>query len=99
MSITRRLFLRHTASAGVVAAVAAPVAAAEPEMTPREKALWHMRELERLILADGASTVTIIACGMDYDGIEHIDHCKSAMLGTEDGFHHGGMFAPKGGDA
>ena len=64
MSITRRLFLRNTAAAGAVAATAAPpVVAAEPEMTIRERALWHMRELERLAIADGASAAMVLVVG------------------------------------
>lgn len=67
MSVTRRLFLRHTAAATAVAAtVAIPVAveaAAEPEMTIRERAIWHMRELERLAMEDGASGAMVVLTG------------------------------------
>lgn len=67
MSITRRLFLRNSATAGAVAAtVAIPVAveaAAEPEMTIRERAIWHMRELERLAMEDGASGAMVVLTG------------------------------------
>lgn len=65
MSITRRLFLRNSAAAGAVAAtVAAPaVAVAATPMTPREQAIWHIRELKRLVLEDGAIEPVIIVSG------------------------------------
>jgi hypothetical protein len=37
MSLTRRLFLRHTAVAGAAVASSIPPASAEPELTPRER--------------------------------------------------------------
>jgi hypothetical protein len=81
MTITRRLFLSQTAAVGA-ATVVAPVAvqAAIPEMTVRERAIWHMEELERLILADGASAVTIIACGHEYGGLVGIGNGKAMAL-------------------
>lgn len=90
MSITGRIFLRHTA-AGAAVAVTAPAVAAEPEMSPRERAIWHMEELERLVLADGATAVTIIVCGHDYDGITDLSHGKSM------GLHPGGKRTSSGG--
>ncbi|MFC3207397.1 twin-arginine translocation signal domain-containing protein [Aquamicrobium soli] len=96
MSITRRIFLRHTASAGVVAAVAAPVAAAEAEITPRKKALWHLRELERLAKVDGASNVVVQVIG-SYTGNEDCRclgiHYSGRLMDNK------GMFAPKGGES
>ena len=81
MSITRRLFLRNTAAAGA-ATVAAPVAAqaAIPEMTVHERAIWHLEELRRLVLADGASEVSIIVCGHEYGGLAGIADCTSISL-------------------
>ncbi|MGP2493527.1 twin-arginine translocation signal domain-containing protein [Mesorhizobium sp. PUT5] len=61
MSITRRIFLRHTAAAGAAVAVTAPAVAAEPEMSPRDQAIWHLRELERLLREDGGTAVTVMA--------------------------------------
>jgi anaerobic selenocysteine-containing dehydrogenase len=101
MSISRRIFLRHTAAAGA-ATVVAPAAAqaVAPEMTAHERAIWHMEELERLVLADGASEATIIVCGHSYGGIAGVDHGKAMAL------HPGkrlvdrdGMFAAEGGAA
>lgn len=43
--ISRRLFLRNTAAAGAVGAVAAPAAAAEPEMTPHELVSYYADQL------------------------------------------------------
>ena len=97
MSITRRLFLRNTAAAGAVAAtVAAPAVAAEPEMTIRERALWHMRELERLLFEDGADKAYVTVVGM----YTSPDDCK--LLGIYPGGRLGdrdGLFAQKGGAA
>lgn len=98
MSITRRLFLRSTAAAGAAATVAVPVAqAARPEMTSREQAKWHMEELERLTLADGASEATIIVCGHAYGGLSGHENGKSIALhpGKKWG-SIGGMFAVEG---
>lgn len=96
MSITRRLFMSKTAVAGVMA-VSVPVAAAEPEMTAREKAIWHLRELERLVFEDGATLVSVMAIGTHYSASSN-----AKMIGI----HHSrrltcdeGMFAAKGGDA
>ncbi|TKT78398.1 hypothetical protein [Aquamicrobium sp. LC103] len=66
MSITRRLFLRNTAAAGAVGAAVTTPAVAEPELTPYEKAIWHMRELERLALEDGASEACVMVVGFLY---------------------------------
>ena len=97
MSITRRLFLRNTAAAGAVAAtVAAPVVAAEPETAIRETALWHMRELERLLFEDGAEKATVIIIGM----YSSPDDCK--LLGIYPGGRladRDGLFAPEGGES
>ncbi|RUM95598.1 twin-arginine translocation signal domain-containing protein [Pseudaminobacter arsenicus] len=99
MSLTRRLFLTKSAAAGA-ATVVAPVAAeaAVPEMTARERAMWLMEELERLVLADGASEATIIVCGQRYGGVASYDHGKSMALhpGKKWG-NIGGMFAEEGG--
>ena len=97
MSITRRLFLRNTAAAGAVAAtVTAPVAAAEPEMTIRERAIWHMREIERLVREDGGETVVVQAIGTytSNDDCRMIAIRPSGRLCCDDN-----MFARKGGEA
>lgn len=61
--ISRRLFLRNTAAAGAVGAVATPAAAAEVSLSPRDQVVWHMRELERLIKEAGANSAAIIVVG------------------------------------
>lgn len=66
MSITRRLFLRQSAAVGAVGAVATVPAAAEPELTPWKWALWHMRELERLAIEDGARSAMSTFTGLRY---------------------------------
>lgn len=57
--------INRRAALGGVAAVSfgASASMAQPAMSPREAALWHMRELERLVIADGAVTTGIIVCG------------------------------------
>lgn len=59
--INRRRFLLNTTMAGAAVAVAAPAAAAEPEMTLRELAIWHVRELERLVREDGGWDIAVMA--------------------------------------
>lgn len=95
--ITRRLFLSNTAAAGVVT-VAAPGAAeaAAPRMTVHERALWHLKELERLALEDGASEVSVIVCGHRYGGISGTDHCKAIALHPGRMVDRDGMFASNG---
>lgn len=98
----RRLLLGLAAASTAAATVVAPVAvqAALPEMTVRERAIWHLKELERLILADGASEVTVIACGHDYVGIDGVTGCKSISLHPgKRVVGKGGIFAAKGGAA
>jgi hypothetical protein len=93
MTITRRLFLRNTVSAGAVAAtVAAPVVAAEPEMSPHDQAWWHIRELERLAIEDGGAEPIIIIQAEygpeDYRGIginAYGTATDSGMFATEGG--------------
>lgn len=64
MSITRRLFIRNAAAVGAVGAtVTAATAEAAPERTPYEQAIWHIRELERLIAEDGGSHPIILVQG------------------------------------
>jgi hypothetical protein len=65
-------------------------------MTPREQAIWHMRELERLIRADGGSRVVVQASGI-YTSIEDcrfIGIHLSGRLTCDDN-----LFVPKGGAA
>lgn len=59
--ISRRRFLLNTTIAGAAVAIAVPVATAEPAMTPRERAIWHMRELERLVKEDGGNSIVVQA--------------------------------------
>lgn len=92
MSITRRLFM--SSSAGAMA-IALP-AAAEMEMTAREKAIWHIRGLERLAREDGAGSVHVMVVGA-YGG-----QAFNRLFGLHhEGFlmDKDGMFAAKGGGA
>jgi hypothetical protein len=52
-----------SAVAGATAAVAASYEPAEPAKTPREQAIWHLRELERLVQEDGGWDTTVIVIG------------------------------------
>lgn len=61
--INRRRFLLNTASVASAVAIVTPVNADEPEMTPYEQAIWHIRELERLIAEDGGSHPIILVQG------------------------------------
>lgn len=74
-TLTRRLFLRNTAAigaAGVAATVPAnaiPAVAtwvSEEPMSLRDQAIWHMRELERLAIEDGAQSALIAFTGQRY---------------------------------
>lgn len=97
-AINRRRFLLNTASAASAVAIGTPVHADEPEMTPREQAIWHMRELERLATEDGAaSAAVILSVRKDYDGrSEHQLLMIDNKGNVEDG-HAGRLFASKGG--
>lgn len=64
MSITRRLFIRNAAAVGAVGAtVTAATAEEAPERTQYEQAIWHIRELERLIAEDGGINPIILVQG------------------------------------
>lgn len=78
--INRRRFLLNTATAGAALALAAPAVAAEQEMTVREQAIWHMRELERLAKSTGAETVSVMVVGHSYGGKAGYEHCKSIQI-------------------
>ncbi|KQZ87356.1 hypothetical protein ASD64_19975 [Mesorhizobium sp. Root157] len=93
--INRRRFLITTATAGAAVAVAAPVVAAEPEMTALEKAEWHIRELRRLVSEDGGKRATVMAVADYGDGIGH-NGCRAIGI-TGDGRlkNDDGMFARK----
>lgn len=101
MSITRRLFIRNTAAVGAVGAtVAAPAAVeAAPERTLHEQAIWHIRELERLTLEDGALDCHIFVGGHYSEYIEGRTRDVRAIS-----LHRGrlvdkdGMFVMKGGE-
>jgi hypothetical protein len=96
--INRRRFLLNTTMAGAAVAVAAPVAAAELEMTPHEQAIWHLRELERLAIEAGAQKVTLAV-------IAHMEPTsdpsfKMMMVDWKGGLRDDdGLFAPRGGAA
>jgi hypothetical protein len=101
--VTRRRFLRDVAIAGAIATAAAEAAAAEPEMTPREQAIWHMRELERLVIEDGARSAMVTVVGRHWTPDLH---CKTLMIGMDGTFTdfdqeegRPAMFAAKGGAA
>lgn len=101
MSITRRLFLRNSAAAGAVA-VAAPVVAAEPETSIRERAVWHMRELERLAIEDGASAAMVMVVGRpaSWGKSGSYTELKSLMIDHHGAFHDDhDMFVQEGGTA
>ncbi|OBQ72242.1 hypothetical protein [Mesorhizobium loti] len=44
----------------------APRLALAPVPSPRDRAIWHLRELERLVLASGAGAVSILSVGINY---------------------------------
>ena len=99
MSLTRRLFLRNGAVASAAAVtVAIPIAveaAAEPEMTIRERAIWHMRELERLAMEDGASgaMVSLVGRPASYGNCGSYSGFKTLMIDHRGEFHDfDGMF-------
>lgn len=89
--ISRRHFLTKAATAGAAVAVAAPVVASEPEIPlltrlhehyeeasrPRELAIWHMRELERLAHNDGADEAMVTVVGRFHTPKFH---CKTLLL-------------------
>jgi hypothetical protein len=56
-----------SAVAGAVASTAATYEPAGPAMTRREKAIWHLRELERLAVEDGGSGIVVQLVAV-YDG-------------------------------
>lgn len=100
-AINRRTFLRQGAAVGITAAgigVPAVVAEAAPARTTLETVMWHLREIERLTIEDGATRYCVIVVGNDYP-----DRLGARCLQlTEDGSIPGptkGMFQPKGGDA
>lgn len=101
MSITRRLFIRNTAAVGAVGATVATPAAvdAAPERTPHEQALWHIRELNRLIREDGGIATYIAVMGHygKYVG-GRATECRAIM--SHDGRLNDvdGMFVMKGGE-
>lgn len=79
--ISRRLFLRNTAAAGAVGAVATQAVAAEVSLSPRDQALWHMRELELLAKEAGSVSVAVILVGRgQFSGGRPNEH-KSLMIG------------------
>ncbi|MHA6686893.1 twin-arginine translocation signal domain-containing protein [Mesorhizobium sp. A556] len=76
--INRRRFLLNTATAGAALAVAVPAVPAvadEPEMTSREQAIWHLRELERLVREDGGWDTAIMAIA------KYANHQDCRMIG------------------
>jgi len=100
MSLTRRLFLRNTAAASAICVVpvtAASVAspAPEPVRSPKEQAIWHLRELERLVKADGASRYVVTVVGNGYG-----DHRRAQTIQiTQEGFFDEGVGEMFAGDA
>ncbi|MHA6645055.1 twin-arginine translocation signal domain-containing protein [Mesorhizobium sp. A623] len=92
-TINRRRFLLHTATTGAALAVAVPATAAEPELSPREQAIWHMRELGRLVREGGGQDVVVQAIGKYTcnEDCRLIGIHFSGRLTCDDN-----MFAPKG---
>lgn len=77
MSITRRIFLRSTAAAGAIGAAGVEASQASTSvMSPREQALWHLRELEKLTIASGAASAFVMVGGRfcDDDAKERFPH-------------------------
>lgn len=75
--ISRRSFLQHTAAISTVGVGVTAVAVAKPAMSPREQAIWHIRELERLALEDGAREVMVTLVGRFHSPKFK---CKTLML-------------------
>lgn len=101
--INRRRLLGSIAAASAVsavvgasAAVAATYEPAEPEMTPREQAIWHLRELERLVQDDGGwnTTVIVVASYTSHKDCRLISIRHNGELRCDDN-----MLAAKGGAA
>ncbi len=70
---------------------------AQPTVSPREKAIWHMRELERLAFEDGAGSVAVFLVGLprrggSYETTKMLAIHHSGRLDDADG-----MFAGIGG--
>ncbi len=97
MSITRRIFLRNTAAAGAVGTTIAAPAAVEASQvrTPREQAIWHMREIERLMKEHGADDVHLTAVGTygHHDNVRLIGIHHKGWLMDRDGVFDGGQGA------
>jgi hypothetical protein len=93
-ALSRRHFLTAAGPAVAAATVAVRATAAEPEMTPREQAWWHIRELERLIIADGGKRPLIVVHS-DYG---HKDF-RAIGINVRGSDVDDGMFARKGGAA
>jgi hypothetical protein len=97
--INRRRFLLNTTMAGAAVAVAAPAAAAEPEMTTHEKAVWHIRELERLVRECGMEKVTVMVIGVPFGSASFRDF-KVISLNYEGTIRaDDGLFVVEGGEA
>lgn len=98
--LTRRLFLRNTAAVAGVATIATVAVADEgplPTRTAKEEAIWHLRELKRLMKEDGAKRYCVMVVGNDYSdrrGVRCIQICEDEFRDDDRG-----MFGTKGGDA
>jgi len=76
MTINRRILLGAMAALPASAGSATPLASLEAQdlspaaraPSPRDQAVWHLRELERLMLATGAGAVSVMAVGIHYPG-------------------------------
>lgn len=95
MSVSRRTFLGGTAAAAIGAPI--PTAACEhPKPTNRELVIWHMRELERLILDAGSDYATIFIMGGEGSWAENM---TMGIRSDRTLIDHDGMFMPEGGAA
>lgn len=85
-----------SAVAGATAAAAASYEPAEPVTTPREQAIWHLRELERLVQEDGGwnTTVIVVASYTSHQDCRLISIRPNGELRCDDN-----MLASKGGAA
>ncbi len=93
--INRRRFLLNTAVIGAGVTVAASTAAAARIMTPQDRAIWHLRQLEQLVRETGTKTLHIAIVGAYGNGeVRGLAIQESGKLVGCDDF-----FASKGGAA
>jgi hypothetical protein len=87
-----------SAVTGATAALAATTASAVA-MTPRERAIWHMRELERLAKEDGAREAMVVVVGRFYRPDFHVKTLMIEKSAKLEDFGDRDFFASEGGAA